>query len=116
MIQLTKALAISLAVLAAPCIGSARETATKRPPAYTAPPETARFITAPGVEVALRHCLICHSADYVNTQPPNMPPAFWQNEVAKMRNAYGAHLSDEDAKAVADYLVSAYSEPTAGRK
>ncbi|WP_372785267.1 cytochrome c [Phenylobacterium sp.] len=95
---------------------AAREPGSKAPPAYNPPPESSRFIAAPGVEAAQKHCLACHSADYVSTQPPHMPAAFWQNEVAKMRNAYGAHLSDDDAKAVTDYLVTTYTEPSAGRR
>jgi hypothetical protein len=32
-----------------------------------------------------------------------------------MRNAYGARLSDDDAKVIAEYLVATYTEPSAGR-
>ena len=107
-----------LAILAVAAAGSvaARETAAMPPPAYAPPPETSRFIEAPGVNVAQRYCLTCHSADYVSNQPPHMPAAFWQNEVAKMRNAYGAPIPDDAAKAIADYLVATYTEPSAGRR
>lgn len=114
MTQLLVSLAAILTLAAPPGV-SAREAATNAPPTYNPPPETSRFIDAPGVEMAQRHCLTCHSADYVSTQPPRMPAAFWQNEVAKMRNAYGARLSDDDAKAVTDYLVATYTQPSAGR-
>jgi mono/diheme cytochrome c family protein len=106
---------LAVLVIAAPWGVVAREAATKPPPVYNPPAETSRFIAGPGVEAAQKHCLACHSADYVSTQPPHMPAAFWQNEVAKMRNAYGAHLTDDDAKAVTDYLVATYTEPSAGR-
>jgi cytochrome c553 len=102
--------------LAAPLGASAREAAARPPAAYDPPPETSRFISGPGAEAAQKHCLACHSADYISTQPPHMPATFWQNEVAKMRNAYGARLSDDDAKAVTDYLVATYTEPSAGRR
>jgi mono/diheme cytochrome c family protein len=115
MTRIATSLLIAMAI-APPSGASAREAGTKPPPAYSPPPETARFITAPGVEMAQRHCLACHSADYISTQPPHMPAAFWQNEVTKMRNAYGARLTDDDVKAVTDYLVATYTEPSAGRR
>jgi len=107
-----------LAVLAVAAASSvaAGEAATKAPPAYAPPPEASRFIEGQGSDLARRYCLPCHSADYVSTQPPHMPAAFWQNEVAKMRNAYGAAIPDDAAKAIADYLVATYTEPSAGRK
>src|SRR5207249_11636792 len=36
---------------------------------YALPPETAGFKNGPGVELAIAQCLLCHSADYVSTQP-----------------------------------------------
>jgi len=107
---------VAALALAAAGGGAARESAAKAPPAYNPPQESSRLIEGPGVDLARRYCLPCHSADYVVTQPPHMPPAFWQNEVAKMRNAYGAAIPDDAAKAIADYLVATYAEPSAGRK
>ncbi|MGZ3376374.1 MAG: SorB family sulfite dehydrogenase c-type cytochrome subunit [Phenylobacterium sp.] len=104
----------ALTALAAAGSVAAAETAAKAPPAYAPPPETSKFVAAPGVELAQRYCLTCHSADYVSTQPPHMPAAFWQNEVAKMRNAYGATIPDDAAKAISDYLAATYAEPTRG--
>jgi hypothetical protein len=113
MSPLARSLFAALAVTA--CAGVAvGEAGAKAPPAYAPPPESSRFVAAPGVETAQRYCLTCHSADYVSTQPPHMPATFWQNEVAKMRNAYGATIPDDAAKAIADYLVATYSEPTRG--
>jgi mono/diheme cytochrome c family protein len=114
MTRFATALIIVLAVAAAG--GVAAREAAKPPPAYAPPPETSRLITAPGVELAQRYCLTCHSADYVSTQPPHMPTAFWQNEVAKMRNAYGATIPDDAAKAIADYLAATYTEPSRGAR
>ena len=120
MTRIARSLLILLALAAA--LGAvsggvaARETGAKPPPAYSPPPETSRLIAGPGVEATQRYCLTCHSADYVSTQPPHMPAAFWQGEVAKMRNNYGAAIPDDAAKAIADYLVATYSEPSAGRR
>ncbi len=110
---LASSLLVLVAVAAAGGV-AARETVGKTAPAYAPPPETSKFVAAPGVEAAQRYCLTCHSADYVSTQPPHMPAAFWQNEVTKMRNAYGATIPDDAAKAITDYLVATYTEPTRG--
>lgn len=71
------------------------------------PPETATFKRGPGSELADARCLTCHSADYVATQPP-MPRPFWEAEVAKMREKYGADLPEGETKALVDYLAAAY--------
>jgi mono/diheme cytochrome c family protein len=79
-----------------------------KPSTYALPDETATLRPGPGMETAQSNCLTCHSVDYVNTQPPNRGKAFWEAEVTKMIKAYHAPISDADAKAIADYLASAY--------
>jgi len=76
---------------------------------YEAPPETARFKTAPGAELVSQNCLLCHSADYVIIQP-RMPRAFWEAGVKKMREKYGAPLPPENVSEVVDYLVKNYGK------
>jgi hypothetical protein len=72
------------------------------------PPETAAFRPGPHLELVKARCLICHSADYVSTQPPNLPRATWNAEVAKMKKVYGAPFADEDAEPLVEYLVKTY--------
>jgi len=81
------------------------------PPTYSPPPETSRLLDGPNLERAQRYCLACHSADYVTTQPRGMPRTFWEGEVAKMRNAYGATIPDDQVKVIVDYLTTAYADP-----
>lgn len=71
---------------------------------YKLPDEKAELRPGAGVEVAQNNCLSCHSADYVNTQPPRLGVKFWQAEVSKMVKAYHAPVSEADSKAVVDYL------------
>ena len=61
----------------------------------------------PGVDAARGYCSICHSLDYITTQP-KFPKAKWQAEVTKMIKVYGAPVPDESAKAIADYIASHY--------
>lgn len=71
------------------------------------PPETATLKPGPGAELAVASCLVCHSAEYISTQPV-MPRAFWKASVDKMRAKFGAPITDEQMEKLADYLVYAY--------
>ena len=79
------------------------------------PPEmaTLRSSTLPGYLLAQQNCLVCHSAQYPSTQPPNLPHSFWEAEVKKMKATYGAQFPDEDISAIADYLTKTYGAKTA---
>src|SRR5882762_10565285 len=60
---------------------------------FTLPPETNKFKPGPGSEIAVSQCVICHSADYVSTQPP-MARALWKAGVQKMQKVYGAPIPE----------------------
>jgi hypothetical protein len=62
------------------------------------------FPDVPGSDAINNNCLACHSAGMVLNQPP-LPRATWQAEVNKMRTAYKAPVSDEDAASIVDYLT-----------
>jgi hypothetical protein len=68
------------------------------------PPETATFKPGPGSEAAMQNCLLCHSVDYISTQPP-MTRAAWTATVVKMREKYGAPFGANQVEKVVDYLV-----------
>ncbi len=61
-----------------------------------------------GVEVVRKNCMACHSTDYIVRQPGG-DAARWQAEVEKMIKVFGAPVSESDAKAIAEYLATAYS-------
>ena len=61
-----------------------------------------------GQEVAVNNCGACHSLDYIATQPPGKGSTFWDAEVKKMVQAFGAPISDEDAKKISAYLAQTY--------
>ena len=50
---------------------------------------------------------MCHSLDYVTTQPRGGTPQ-WQGVVTKMRTVYAAPITAADAKTIADYLAAHY--------
>jgi sulfite dehydrogenase len=76
------------------------------------PPETAAFKTSPGAELAAAQCLICHSAEYVSTQPP-LSRVAWKASVEKMQKKYGAPLPADQVEAIVDYLAQTYGAPPA---
>ncbi|HZO23019.1 MAG TPA: hypothetical protein VFB37_11005 [Steroidobacteraceae bacterium] len=76
------------------------------------PKETATLKPGPGADLTQAQCLICHSADYIITQPPDKPLAFWKAEVEKMKKVYGAPIPDDQIDSVAEYLARNYG--TAG--
>ena len=83
--------------------------AVAAPVRFEMPKETAVFKAGPGSEIAKNQCLICHSAEYVLTQP-RLPRAFWEANVAKMRDKYGALLPKDQVPALVDYLVQTYGK------
>jgi sulfite dehydrogenase (cytochrome) subunit B len=80
------------------------------PVSYTLPDETAAFKPGPNLEVVQNNCTACHSADYINTQPrgEKFKRDFWQAEVTKMINVYGAPIDDADVGKIVDYLTATY--------
>lgn len=97
----------SLIVLAAAALAAAT-CASAAPRTYELPNETAAFRPGPGMEVARNNCTACHSADYINFQPPKKGQTFWDAEVQKMIKVYHAPIGEEDAKAIAEYLGQIY--------
>lgn len=81
----------------------------------TLPAETAVYREAPGVELVKGNCVTCHSAEYVNSQPP-MPRKFWEGSVKKMKEKFGAPIPDTIAPMLADYLTAAYGVKDATAK
>lgn len=71
------------------------------------PPERPLLKSAPGTEIAMAQCLICHSSEYITTQPA-LSPAAWKANVEKMQKKYGAPLPAEQVDALVDYLVKNY--------
>ena len=62
----------------------------------------------PGLEQVEGNCGACHSLDYVQMNAPFLNAAGWNAEVTKMIKAFGAPITDADAKTIADYLVKNY--------
>jgi hypothetical protein len=98
-----------LIALAAALLGLA-PLALAKPISYALPPETAAFKPGPNLETVQNNCTGCHSADYIKTQPQGekFKKEFWQAEVTKMINIYGAPIADADVGKIVEYLAATY--------
>ncbi len=72
----------------------------------------AKLVDAPGKDKLEANCLVCHQAQPILTHT-GFTPETWDAEVQKMRNTYGAEVSDEDAAWIIAYLSDNYSNPPA---
>ncbi|AOY94590.1 sulfite:cytochrome C oxidoreductase subunit B [Cupriavidus sp. USMAA2-4] len=101
------------------CLGALAAGPAPHAETITLPQETATFreSTLPGYNLVLRNCMVCHSAQYVLTQPPTLGRAYWEATVKKMKAPFGAPFPEEDMPAMVDYLVKTYgAERPAGAK
>ncbi|WNM61302.1 cytochrome c [Candidatus Nitrospira neomarina] len=69
------------------------------------PPDPISFQPGTGSAIASRYCLMCHSAEYVYTQPPHARE-HWMEIVNKMKITFGCPISNEDMAPLIDYLVT----------
>jgi cytochrome c5 len=63
---------------------------------------------APGKQTVEAMCSGCHSLDYIPLNSPFMNKQTWTAEVAKMINAYGAPIPQNDSATIVDYLAANY--------
>jgi mono/diheme cytochrome c family protein len=75
----------------------------------TAGEESTQLKAAPGRELTAGRCAICHSLQYIPENAPAMNSAVWQKTVQKMRERFGAPITDEEAQQILAYLGASYS-------
>jgi len=74
----------------------------------TAQEKPVQLKKAAGLATVEANCSGCHSLDYIVMNSPFPNAALWDAEVTKMIKAFGAPISDADAKIIADYLKQNY--------
>jgi hypothetical protein len=65
--------------------------------------------TLPGYQKAQQECVQCHSAHYLEYQPPTTTRGYWEAQIKRMKTVFNAPVPDEDIPLIADYLVQTYS-------
>ena len=73
------------------------------------PVEQPALKKAAGLEQVTSNCLLCHSVDYVATQPPLLRTQ-WAATVEKMRAKFGAPIATNQVSAIVDYLTANYGK------
>jgi hypothetical protein len=95
--------AVSLLVALAAVSARAEEKSIALP----ADNEYAKLAPGPHSELAQAQCQFCHSTDYIVMQPHGAAKQ-WEAVVTKMIKVFGAPTNEADAKAIVEYLSSAY--------
>ena len=62
----------------------------------------------PGYALAKTQCVACHSAEYMQYQPPTAARPYWDAMVKRMKAVFNAPINDADMPAIVDYLVKTY--------
>jgi hypothetical protein len=62
----------------------------------------------PGYAKAQANCVACHSAEYLQYQPPNANRAYWDAMVKRMKAVFKAPINDADMPDIVDYAVKTY--------
>jgi hypothetical protein len=73
------------------------------------------FPPGPGRDEFVTACVVCHSPRYITMQP-RFSRTTWLEEVNKMKDVYGAHISDEQVLRITDYLFSINGKAGTGHK
>ncbi len=74
-------------------------------PTLNLPSDPISFQQGSGSTIASTYCLICHSAEYIYTQPPH-PEERWTEIIKKMKHVFGCPIPDEQIHPLAQYLFS----------
>jgi hypothetical protein len=62
----------------------------------------------PGYAKAQAVCSGCHSAEYMQYQPPTAARPYWDAMVKRMKVVFKAPVDDADMPAIVDYLAKTY--------
>jgi mono/diheme cytochrome c family protein len=99
-------LAAALAALA----GAAQAGAPQAGPApAAAATEPTELRDGAGRDLTVGRCIICHSVEYIPSNAPAMDRAAWQKTIQKMKDRFGAPITDGEVKQILDYLSANYS-------
>jgi hypothetical protein len=70
--------------------------------------EAIKLHDAPDRDLVMARCSTCHSVDYVQMNAPVFDRPGWQKSVRKMIDAFGAPISEDDARRIVEYLGTHY--------
>jgi hypothetical protein len=71
--------------------------------------DSIRLRDGSGRDLTAGRCAICHSLDYIPNNAPVMDRVGWQKSIQKMRDKFGAPITDEESQQILDYLAGSYA-------
>jgi len=76
----------------------------------TLPPDGVQLKASslPGYALAQSNCVACHSAEYMQYQPPTAARPYWDAMVKRMKAVFKAPINDADIPAIVEYLAKTY--------
>jgi len=80
------------------------------PKSITLPPDGVQLKASPlpGYAKAQAQCVACHSAEYLQYQPPTAARPYWEAMVKRMKTVFKAPIDDADIPVLVDYLAKTY--------
>jgi mono/diheme cytochrome c family protein len=103
----SKTFAAAIAVSAA-LAGAAIAPASSKTIQLPADPIQLKPSTLPGYAKAQAQCVACHSAEYMQYQPPSAARPYWDAMVKRMKTVFKAPIDDADMPEIVDYLAKTY--------
>jgi sulfite dehydrogenase (cytochrome) subunit B len=71
--------------------------------------ELTQLAEGKGRDLTVGRCIICHTLEYIPSNAAAMNRAGWEKSVQKMRDRFGAPITDDEARQIVDYLASNYA-------
>jgi len=75
--------------------------------AWKLPADEPRLKAGVGSEITAASCILCHSLDYISTQP-RLTRDQWKAIVSKMQQKFGAPINPEKVDMLLGYLTQTY--------
>jgi hypothetical protein len=109
--RMARAPYLAPAALLCVAVCSALWAASASAPPAAAPPaaEITQLVDSPARDLTIGRCIVCHSVEYIPANAPAMDRAGWQKSVQKMRERFGAPITDDEAKQIVEYLATNYA-------
>jgi hypothetical protein len=76
---------------------------------HSAAAEDKHLKDGPGRDLTVGRCNICHSVEYIPANAVAQNRTGWQKTIQKMRERFGAPITDDEAREILDYLDANYS-------
>jgi hypothetical protein len=97
----------SRCILAAVALGVSALVLRAAESKFILPSDSRPLKPGPGLEFVQTQCALCHSLDYISTQP-RLTRAQWQASIVKMQQKYGAPVPADKVAPLVEYLVKNY--------